>query len=66
VKELAHLSEAYVVSDTEEEFENNKNELLLMLKASEKSYIKDTWIPKEWRTIRCYIKLLVNLGINIS
>jgi hypothetical protein len=66
VEELSHLSWAYVVSDTEEELENNRTGLLSTLKASEKSYIKDTWMPKERRTIRCYTKLLTNLGINAS
>jgi hypothetical protein len=66
VEELAHLSWAYVCSDTEEELDSNRTALPFMLKASEKSYIEDIWIPKERRTIRCYTKLLANLGINAS
>lgn len=53
-------------SDTEEEPKNNRTALLLLLKAPEKAYIEDAWMPKEWRTIRCHTKLSTNLGVNAN
>jgi hypothetical protein len=55
-----------VENDTEKELKSNRTALLLKLKASEKSYIEDTWRPKERRVIRCYTKLYANLDINSS
>ena len=53
-------------SNTEEQLESNRTALFLLLKAPEKAYIEETWIPKEWRTIRCYTKLFANLGVNAN
>jgi hypothetical protein len=66
VEELAHLSWAYVNSDSEEQLTANRATLLSALRASEKSYISETWQPKERRVIRCYTKLYTDLGVNSS
>jgi len=42
VEELAHLSWAYVNSDSEEQLTANRATLLSALRASEKSYISET------------------------
>jgi hypothetical protein len=52
----------YIESATEEKLETNRIKLIDALRPKEREYIIDTWIPKEYRVIFYYIKLLANLG----
>jgi hypothetical protein len=59
---LTDLSWAYIKSNTLENLETNRVALIAALRPKEKSYITDTWFPKEKRVVFYYIKLLSNLG----
>ena len=64
VEELAHLSWAYVDSETEEQLTANRTALVSALRAPERAYIVETWQPKEKRVVYYYTKLYSNLGVN--
>ena len=55
---LADLSWAYIKSDTLELLEMNRATLIAALRPKERSYIAETWLPKEHRVVFCYTKLL--------
>jgi hypothetical protein len=65
VSGLADLSWAYIKSDTLELLEVNRVILVAALRSKERSYIIETWLPKEHRVVFCYTKLLNNLGCNV-
>jgi hypothetical protein len=56
------LTWTYVKSETLTDLETNRQALINFIKPKEKDYINDTWQPKEQRAIRCYTRLLRNLG----
>ena len=64
VPDLADLSWAYIKSDTLELLEVNRATLVAALRPEERSYIIETWLPKEHRVVFYYTKLLNNLGCN--
>jgi hypothetical protein len=61
---LTDLSWAYIKSNTLELLEVNRATLVAALRPAERNYIIETWLPKEYRVVSCYTKLLNNLGCN--
>src|SRR5947207_7328235 len=53
---------AYVQSDTVEALKANRAILIKALKIKDQTYISQTWVAKEHRTIFCYTKTFANLG----
>ena len=56
----------YIQSPTLDELKKNRQNLWDHLQESEQAYMKNNWGPKESRTVYCYIRLLLNLGVSSS
>jgi hypothetical protein len=46
-----------------ETLETNRSVLCDKLREDEIRYIRENWVPKEAKIIRCYTKLYANLGV---
>jgi hypothetical protein len=63
---LAKLSWDYIQSNTFEALETNRESLLAALQPKDRTYIRETWQPKESRVVYAYTRLYPNLGCTSS